>query len=578
MTHSYLARAPYGALFATVLAASLVGCSSEPAYQVTTQAPHVERSSDGEGGFMALEVLATDSDGNAIGCNEGELSVEVQVAGDDGVYATLSPESFRMVCDDGRTGDLAIVVDNSGSEDGYLPLLQQGATEMVSEVTARGGRASLTRVSTEASIVQPMTNDSTALSRAIDDLFINDGWTALYDGVRMGNETLGAAADPNATSDSLDDFCGSERTLGIVTFTDGADNNSSDEHETSYAGDGIDTLYEDLLNLRVAGATTPIYTIGMGGEVDHERLQGLADTTGGRYLHVDSAEQIPEVFGVIGEYFDASHEVCVELPAQECGSYTVRVNTEWTYNGELVSNTSEHTIQMPCDVSPEGRVATILLTTTDPGMDGITAQLTRQTTEWVSPVLRPNVLVVLDDNAHGEDLNNVNVVTSLLADADNNAVHYMDEPDHGLRDRDVEGYDVIWFSNPGYPMDDERTFSTLQRFSAAGGGVVLQGDDMTQSWGGNFSTAPLVHLDPIHNGTQACGQAIDNYRGGQYKVTIAEETHAMTLGLEGTEFLYSNDIDHSTPRDEGEVILATATVNGAESCMAPIPVIVGYTP
>ena len=108
--------------------------------------------------------------------------------------------------------------------------------------------------------------------------------------------------------------------------------------------------------------------------------------------------------------------------------------------------------------------------------------------------------------------------------------------------------------------------------------MVLQGDDMTRSWGNDFSPAPLVHLDHRNNGTRACGQQIDNYRGGKYSVTIADETHAMTLGIEGMTFDYSNDIDHSTARNEGEVILATATVKGDEDCMEPIPVIVGFEP
>jgi hypothetical protein len=193
-------------------------------------------------------------------------------------------------------------------------------------------------------------------------------------------------------------------------------------------------------------------------------------------------------------------------------------------------------------------------------------------------VLRPDVLVVLDDNAHGEDRNNVNIVTRLLSDADINSVTYLEESDAGLTRADFDGYDIIWFSNPGYPMDNINTFRALEPFSADGGGVVLQGDDMTRSWGNDVSPAPLVHLDPLNNEIQACGQRIDNYDSGIHRVTIADDTHPLTVGIEGMAFDYSNDIDYSTTRNEGEVILATATVKGDEDCMEPVPVIVGFEP
>lgn len=560
---------------------TLMACGSPPSFDVTQQAPRVERRS-GSGGYLALEVLATDSFGEAVSCQDGSLDVIVEVAGGDGTFASLSSESYTIVCDDGRTGDLAVVVDNSGSEDGFLPWLQEASRSIVGEVTDRGGRASITRVSTVSTVEQTLTSDAAALDTTIDEMYVANGWTALYDGVRMGNETLGGAvqhATEAERADSLEAFCASNRTLGIVAFTDGANNNSSDEQDTSYAGDGIDTTFDDLKNLRVGGATTPIYTIGLGRDVVTDELQGLADATGGRYLPIDSAEQLPQVFDVIGDYFDASHEVCVELPEQECGTFTVRVGTTWTYGETVIEGVTEHVVDLPCDVDPTGRVATILLTTSDPGIPtDVAGTLTRQTSEWVSPVLRPDVLVVLDDNAHGEDLNNVNVVTSLLSDADNNSVTYLDEPEDGLSRSDFDGYDVVWFSNPGYPMDDVKTFRALEQFSADGGGVVLQGDDMTRSWGNDFSPAPLVHLDHRNNGTRACGQHIDNYQGGKYSVTMADDTHAMTVGIEGVTFDYSNDIDHSTARNEGEVILATATVKGDEDCMEPIPVIVGFEP
>ncbi|MFT6144708.1 MAG: hypothetical protein ACJAV2_002594 [Myxococcota bacterium] len=294
--------------------------------------PRVERRS-GSGGYLALEVLATDSLGKAVSCQDGSLEIDVQVAGDDGVSASLSSESYTIVCDDSHTGDLAIVVDNSGSESGFLPWLQQGPRSMVGEVIDRGGRASITRVSTISTVEQTLTGGATVLDSAIDHGFVTNGWTALYDGVRMGNEPLGGAVQDAAEADraeSLDVCCAGNRTLGIVAFTDGANNNSANEQDTSYADDGMDTTFDDLKNLRVGRTTTPIYTIGLGRHVVTDELAGLADETGGRYLQIDNAEQLPHVLDIIGDYFDTSHEVCVALPEQECGTFTLRLSTTWT--------------------------------------------------------------------------------------------------------------------------------------------------------------------------------------------------------------------------------------------------------
>jgi hypothetical protein len=564
---------------------ALVGCADRPEFDVTVQSPQTALRA-GSGGFLSFEVLATDGAGTAVSCTEGELEVTVEIAGDDGHFADVPPQTWTVNCDDGRTGDLAVVVDNSGSEDGFVPWLKQGATAMVDGVVARGGRASLVRVSTEANVEVPLTDDQSALDGAIDELFVANGWTALYDGVRMGNETLGFAAPATApVYDDLESFCGTNRTLGVVAFTDGADNNSSDEHAAdydveSYPGDGLDTTFEDLLDLRVGGVTTPLYTIGLGRDVESDALATLAEGTGGRYLHVDRAEQLPGVFDVVGDYFDARHQVCVELPELECGDFTVRVSTTWTSgSGEVVEGVVEHTVHMECEEVGDGRVATILLTMEDPGFPASMAdQLARQVVEWVSPRLRPRVLVVLDDNHHGEDDGDALVVASLLSDDDNREVQFVHERDGGLTAADVDGYDVVWFSNPGYPMDDVGSVHTLTAFAAEGGGVVMQGDDMTWSWAGGFSMAGLTHLDHQNNGTSACGVGIDNRAGGAYRVAFGDVDHAVTRGLTGQSFRYSNDIDHSTARGEGEVVLASATVDGRSGCMTPVPVVVGYDP
>jgi len=562
------------------------GCRTPSQPLVSVQASHVAQRG-GSGGFASVEILLTDSEGHAIPCGEGTLDVTVTVAGPDGHFNDVAPQTWRLTCDQGQTGDLALVVDNSGSENGLLQELQDAANTMVDKVLDNDGRASLVRVSTNSEVLVPLTSDRNALHAGVSQMFIHKGWTALWDGVRMGNETLGAAANADPVSGQtytdLNSFCSVGRTFGVVAFTDGADNNSSDEmaaqyDTTRYPGDGIDTTYEDLSSLQVDGSQTPIYAIGLGHQVETQKLTDLAQSTGGRYLGIDATSQVGDVFSIIGNYFDAERQVCVELPSLECGEFTLRVEYDWTYGQDHEHGVVDTPLSMPCQTPPEGRVATILLTTSDPGVPQDAAgTLARQTVEWVSPKLRPQVLVVLDDNNHGEDQDDAMVVNSLLLDDDNLSITYADEPADGLNAADVAGYDVVWFSNPGYPMDDQRSFETLQAFAAGGGGVVLQGDDMTWSWGEGFSMAPVTHLDYVDNGTDACGTHIDNDQYGHYLVTISDADHAILRGLNGVSFPYGNDIDNSTPRNEGEQVLATATVQGDDTC-PPRPVIVVHDP
>jgi hypothetical protein len=126
-------------------------------------------------------------------------------------------------------------------------------------------------------------------------------------------------------------------------------------------------------------------------------------------------------------------------------------------------------------------------------------------------------------------------------------------------------------------MDDLDSFDALLQFSAEGGGVVLQGDDMSWSYGHEFPTTPLTRLEHVNNGVRYCGERINNLRSGRYRVTLEAEERPILPGLEGLSFLYGDDIDTATPVGEGEQMLAWATVEGVADC-EPKPVIVGFTP
>ena len=52
----------------------------------------------------------------------------------------------------------------------------------------------LVRVSTNATVLSELTTDETDLEDSISGMFVNEGWTALWDGIRLGNDVLQTGA------------------------------------------------------------------------------------------------------------------------------------------------------------------------------------------------------------------------------------------------------------------------------------------------------------------------------------------------------------------------------------------------
>jgi hypothetical protein len=528
-------------------------------------------SSDGL--FLSVDLLVTKA-GQAVSCKEGRVKVKVETAFDGEAFAPLAGAT-QVRCRD--EGDYALVVDNSGSEAAFLPDLKEAAARVIDSITAaEGGRASMVRVSTKSTVVAPLTHDAPALHAAVDSLFVNHGWTALWDGIRIGNETLGGAVLPSqARFADLGAFCDAAKSRGVIVFTDGRENNSADEKERpDDGGDGLATTLDDLHKLNVGGVSTPIYAVGLGGDVDSDALAGLASDTGGRYFHVDASAELPDVFGTIASYFRETHQVCAALSKPRCGRLEVRVS--WTLEGQgngkkagvVASGQTTETLRVACpgDVTAEpGRWATLLLTMSNAGLgDARAATLAGNAVRTVSPVSTPRVLVVLDDGHHGEFPGDARYVANLLR-GQGFKVDLRDEPAGGLAIADVAGYDVVWFSNPGYPPDDAATFDALSQHVAGGAGVVLQGDDMAWSWGNGFSMTPYTGLVFDANGTEYCGAWTDNDAGERYRVRFGAEDSPLLAGLAGTTFLYGDDID-STHAAPGTSVLATANLDGQGGC------------
>jgi len=279
---------------------------------------------------------------------------------------------------------------------------------------------------------------------------------------------------------------------------------------------------------------------------------------------------------------DGTWESCARLTTNRVGDYSFEVSIfDLDGNGKRMEQVladqdprdaaqSRDSIQFPIysGVACQGRTASIMMAIGDHrSLDGANdldqaRRLIRQTTRWASPLSNKqatDILYVLDDNNRGEHLpQDRNRVLKVLR---NNfaTVDAIPEPNGGIRDQNVDGYDLVWFANPGWPMDDVRSRDVLRRFSKAGGGVILEGDDMGRHAADPKGLEFFTGLEFLDNGTETCGVTTDNYSGNSYGVQFSQEPISAIDGLRGSSLQYDNDIDHVRRLLEGERVLATAS-------------------
>lgn len=219
--------------------------------------------------------------------------------------------------------DVALVADNSGSETGFLGTMQAALGDFGAALLATSdeSRVGLVRVATESRVVQDLTGDAASWDAAVDALFIANGWTALWDGVRIGNEVLDAGAEVT-TSGGLE-VCLSQAQRSVVVFTDGQENNSADEHATSYDGDGIDTTLSEIIDMSVLGIGTPVHVIGIGHEVDEDQLTVLSDGSGGHYQAIDDVDALSAA--LVATVDELADEIPVCFEASSCEHDEARI-------------------------------------------------------------------------------------------------------------------------------------------------------------------------------------------------------------------------------------------------------------
>lgn len=284
-----------------------------------------------ETGRVSLALSVSDENGEPVALNKKTTTAEVEARDASGRWQVL--RDVTLAFQGPALIDVVVVADNSGSQREFLELMEDSIEHHAQRIIndAHRDRVGLVRVSTKAKVLSELTTSTENFSTALGEMFISNGWTALWDGVRTANEVLARGALSLAgrheqKEQVSSEFCLDRAHRAVVVFTDGADNNSADEHETRYRGDGIDTTLEDLLDANISGTQVPVHAIGVGDEVDRASLEQLALETGGTYRPIEHFESLHGVLESTAATLRYEVPVCFTLPG--CNFDRVRANVE----------------------------------------------------------------------------------------------------------------------------------------------------------------------------------------------------------------------------------------------------------
>ena len=332
-------------LAAAACAVLLFGCPFAKAPQV--QLSNIEKTADTGAITVSAGVRAMDADGAVLDFEPADVQVSVTVrdaqgtlleAPDVDVYDPADVTApLSKAAPQGAMMDVVLVADNSGSETGNLETIKDACLGFIGSLIlpdesaeADKNRVGIVRVSTCSTIMSELSSDEDLLNATVDDMFITNGWTALWDGIRLANEVLAAGTVSQKTPQE-------RRWRAIFVFTDARENNSAGENPTDITcDDGIDTTFDDLLALEIDGVQTPIFTMGIGNNIDEDTLTELAEATGGFYRRLPTYRTLTQSLEEEAVLIDSLVPVEFQVKSAEAAQANVLV-TVTSADGQIVT-------------------------------------------------------------------------------------------------------------------------------------------------------------------------------------------------------------------------------------------------
>ncbi len=235
---------------------------------------------------------------------------------------------------------VVMVLDVSGSMEGAKLADAKGAARRLLDKLGPGDKAALIAFAgatdldkVNAAREVGFGGDKIALYGVVDGLSAG-GATPLYDAAFKAIKW--AAAQPPGNR-------------AVLLFTDGREEKTGD-------GSGGSRLANDDSPVREANrAGIPVFTIGLGGDVDEAYLRRLALETGGRYQHAGQSAELAQLFQNVSDLLKQQYRLSYRsaLPA-DGQSHQLRVDVEVGQNRAF--DEAEFTIPSiptPTPVAPE---------------------------------------------------------------------------------------------------------------------------------------------------------------------------------------------------------------------------------
>ena len=246
-----------------------------------------------------VRLLAFDSKGRAAPLKKEDVHVYL----DGAEQPVTSFEALNVPASYG------LVVDNSGSLRSQMNAVI-AAAEALALSNGPEDESFVVRfvASDNIKILQELTADKAALSRALYGMFVEGGQTALLDALYLSAEHLAKKARPDA---------GAGRRLALVLISDGEDRASYYNAEQV-----LKLLRESDVQVFAIGLPAALdgtgYLLGKSKrEKSKDLLDKLTSATGGRVYYVEKVGQLREAVEEIGKSLHAHYVVGYAAPAPD---------------------------------------------------------------------------------------------------------------------------------------------------------------------------------------------------------------------------------------------------------------------
>jgi len=280
---------------------------------------HVQQLDTSSYPEITCYLSVAEQDNPVLGLTKGEISLAV-----DG--KKLDAYALRSVMEDGARIAVALAMDTSGSMKGAPMAAAQEAAHGFAGRLSESDLAGLITFGGSPVVACELTTDRGTLRSAIEGTAAR-GNTALYDAVLLGLDQLAGQSSPRKA---------------LLVLTDGEDTESKASKE------------DCLEQARSSGV--PIFSIGLGAEVNEDVVGALAGESGGESFYTAASTELLGVYQQIAEQLNSQYVLSYRdpQPAPDGGPWREAV-IEAQYGGRAVSASRKYLRVIDPDTTPPKR-------------------------------------------------------------------------------------------------------------------------------------------------------------------------------------------------------------------------------